>query len=394
MANEYYEFFCPVKMVAGFKALEHIPFELSSHDASRPLIITDRGVRGVGLVDIVTKALEAADMQAVDIFDDVPPDSSMITVAKIAALYREKECDSILAIGGGSVIDTAKGVNILVSEGGDDLRAYSGTGVVKRPLNPFFVIPTTAGTGSETTNVSVIKDDKTGAKVPFVSPFLLPDAAILDPRMTLSLPPKITAATGMDALTHAVESFTGLAKNPISDAYATAAMKKITTHLPEVLKNPSDAAGRLQLAEASTMAGIAFSNSMVGMVHSLGHSVGAKCHVPHGLCMSILMPHVLEFNLSESSDNIGELLLHIAGSDVYASTAVAERPAKAIATIVALKEEMYALCELPRKLSETGSVKESDLEDIARMALDDGSMMLNPIDATFEQALAVLKKAF
>jgi alcohol dehydrogenase len=394
MANEYYEFFCPVKMVAGFKALEHIPFELSSHDASRPLIITDRGVRGVGLVDIVTKALEAADMQAIDIFDDVPPDSSMITVATIAALYREKECDSILAIGGGSVIDTAKGVNILVSEGGDDLRAYSGTGVVKSPLNPFFVIPTTAGTGSETTNVSVIKDDKTGAKVPFVSPFLLPDAAILDPRMTLSLPPKITAATGMDALTHAVESFTGLAKNPISDAYATAAMKKIVTHLPEVLKNPSDAAGRLQLAEASTMAGIAFSNSMVGMVHSLGHSVGAKCHVPHGLCMSILMPHVLEFNLSLSSENIGELLFHIAGPEVYASTPVAERPEKSIATIIALKEEMYALCELPRKLSETGSVKESDLEGIARMALDDGSMLLNPIDATFEQALSVLKKAF
>ncbi|OUS32281.1 alcohol dehydrogenase [Gammaproteobacteria bacterium 45_16_T64] len=394
MANEYYEFFCPVKMVAGFKALEHIPFELTSHGASRPLIITDRGVRGVGLVDIVTNALDAVEMQAVDIFDDVPPDSSMLTVTTIANLYREKSCDSILAIGGGSVIDTAKGVNILVSEGGDDLRAYSGTGVVKKALKPFFVIPTTAGTGSETTNVSVIRDDESGAKVPFVSPFLLPDAAILDPRMTLSLPPKITAATGMDALTHAVESFIGLAKNPISDAYAASAIKKITNNLADVLRNPSDATGRLELAQASTMAGIAFSNSMVGMVHSLGHSVGAKCHVPHGMCMSIFLPYVLEFNLEECRENIGELLLHLAGPDVYAATAVADRPRKAIDTIVALKEEMYALCELPRKLSETGSVTEADLEEIAHMALDDGSMMLNRIDATFEQALAVLKKAF
>ena len=394
MANEYYEFFCPVKMVAGFKALEHISYELTSHGASRPLVITDRGVRAVGLVDIVVNAITAADMQVMAIFDEVPPDSSMLTVAAIAALYRQKECDSILAIGGGSVIDTAKGVNILVSEGGDDIRQYAGAGILQRPLKPFFVIPTTSGTGSETTSVSVIKDDVTGAKVAFVSHFLLPNAAILDPRMTLSLPPTITAATGMDALTHAVEASLCLAKNPISDAYAASAIKKITKHLPEVLNTPDDANGRLELAQASSMAGIAFSNSMVGMVHSLGHSVGAKCHVPHGVCMSILMPFVLEFNIEVIRENLAELLLHLAGPEVYAATPLAQRAEKSIATIVALKEQMYDLAKLPRTLSETGKVNEADLSEIARMALDDGSMMLNPIDATFEQALAVLRKAF
>lgn len=394
MAKDFYEFFCPVKMVAGFKALEHIPFELSSHGASKPLIITDKGVRSVGLVDHVTKAMEASNVSVVGIYEDVPPDSATSVVTKCANFYRDNGADSIIAIGGGSVIDTAKAVNILASEGGEDIKTYSGVGVLKRPLKPFFVIPTTAGTGSETTSVSVIKDDETGTKVPFVSQFLLPDAAILDPRMTQSLPPKITAATAMDALTHAVESFTCLAKNPVSDAYATAAIKKISDNLTTVLNEPGNVEGRLELAQAATMAGIAFSNSMVGLVHALGHNVGAVGHVPHGVCMSILLPHVLEFNLPERGDTIGDLLLHLAGPDVYASTPSAQRAEKAIERIRQMKEEAYAICQLPRTLSETGAVQRGDLPKIAEMSLDDAAMILNPIDATYEQALEILQQAF
>ncbi len=394
MASDYYEFFSPVKIIAGLKALEHIPFELTSQGASRPLIITDKGVRGVGLVDTVIDALAASDQQVVGIFDEVPPDSPSQVVTRAAGIYREHDADSILAVGGGSVIDTAKAVNILVSEGGDDLKAYSGSGVLKRPLKPLFVIPTTSGTGSEATLVSVIKDEETGTKMPFVSQFLLPNAAILDPRLTLGLPPKITAATGMDALTHAVESSICLAKNPVSDAYAAAAIKKISNNLVKVLEQPDDAQGRLELAQAATMAGIAFSNSMVGMVHALGHSVGAVAHLPHGMCMSILLPFVLEFNLPAVSDAIGELLLPLAGADVYASTPASDRPLKSIQFIRQLKEQVYQACELPRTLSETGAVKRNDLPRIAQMSLDDGSMLLNPIDATYEQALEILEQAF
>ncbi|MCV6603330.1 MAG: iron-containing alcohol dehydrogenase, partial [Cohaesibacter sp.] len=222
-------------------------------------------------------------------------------------------CDAIVAIGGGSVIDSAKGVNILASEQSDDLSAFSGSGAIKRALKPFFVIPTTAGTGSEVTLVAVIKDNERGIKMSFASPFLLPNAAVLDPRMTLTLPPHITAATGMDALTHAVEAYICMAKNPLSDAFATAAIQKIVAHLVNVVNKPDDIEGRLALAEAATMAGIAFSNSMVGLVHSLGHSVGAECHLPHGLCMSIFLPWVLEYNLDKCADNIGELLLPLMG---------------------------------------------------------------------------------
>lgn len=394
MAKDYYEFFCPVKIIAGFKALEHIPFELSSHGSTNPLILTDKGVKGVGLVDTVIKALDAADQKIAGIFDDVPPDSSTAVVTSAAQYYRDQKADSIIAIGGGSVIDTAKAVNILVSEGGDDVKKYSGSGILKRRLKPFFVIPTTAGTGSEATLVSVIKDDATGKKMPFISHFLLPDAAILDPRLTISLPAKITAATAMDALTHAVESFICLAKNPVSDAYAAAAIKKITANLLNVLKDPSDKDGRLELAQAATMAGIAFSNSMVGLVHALGHNVGAVAHVPHGVCMSILLPHVLSFNLKEREAEIGDLLLPLAGPEIYASTPSGQRAQRSIDFIRDLKEQVYAVAELPRTLAETGSVKRGDLPKIAQMSLDDGAMLLNPIDATYEQALDVLQQAF
>lgn len=394
MSKAYYEFFCPVKIVAGSAALEHIPFELATLSASRPLIITDKGVRGAGLIEPVLAAFAESAMDVVDIYDNVPPDSSTHVVKDIARVYREKNCDSIIAIGGGSVIDTSKGVNILVSENGTDLSEFAGVGVLKRPLKPFFVIPTTAGTGSEVTLVAVISDPDQGVKLPFTSYFLLPNVAILDPRMTLTLPPHITAMTAMDAMTHAIEAYTGMAKNPISDAYATSAIRKIAENLPRVLDKPGDTDARLELAQASTMAGIAFSNSMVGLVHSLGHSLGAMCHLPHGLCMNLFLPFVLEYNLKERGEVIGELLLYLAGAEVYARTPSHERGAKAVQVIRDMRDELNRRCKLPRTLSETGRITQDQLPRLAEMALDDGSIIFNPVEVDLEDALAVVNRAW
>ncbi|WP_372964003.1 iron-containing alcohol dehydrogenase [Marinobacter sp.] len=394
MTNKYYEFFCPVKVVAGKAALEHIPFELMSLAAKRPMIITDKGVRAAGLLDPVIAACEESGLEIIAIYDDVPPDSSTTVVGAIAKVYRKEKCDSIIAVGGGSAIDTGKAVNILVSEGGDDIAKYSGAGILKHPLKPFFVVPTTAGTGSEVTSVAVISDEKKGVKLPYASPFLLPNAAIIDPRMTLTLPPHITAATAMDALTHATESFTCIAKNPLSDAYASAAVKKISQSLLKVMDNPKDEGGRLELAQASTMAGIAFSNSMVGLVHSLGHATGATCHLPHGLCMSLFLPYVLEYNLEEIRAPLGELLLHLEGPEVYSATPANRRAEATISAIRKLRDQLYKRCELPRTLKETGKVLESQLESIATMALDDGSIMFNPKEVLFDDAMAVLQRAW
>ena len=394
MKDNYYEFFCPVKLIVGARALENIPFELGALGAQRPLVVTDRGVAGAGLVDKLRAILATGGLEIAAVYDEVPPDSSLGAVKAIARRYREAGCDALIALGGGSPIDTAKAANILASYETEDLLKYSGAGNLPKPLKPLLVIPTTAGTGSEVTYVSIVRDEERGVKVPFASPFLMPHAAVLDPRMTLSLPAQITAATAMDAMTHACESYICLAKNPMSDAYATAAVRAVAENLLKVLDHPADEAGRLALAQGAAMAGVAFSNSMVGLVHALGHSVGALCHIHHGTCMSILLPEVLEYNLEARRDAIGELLLPLAGAQVYAEAPAEQRADQAIARLRRLKDEIHARCGLPRTLSETGKVERSQLEKIAEMSLDDGSIIFNPVEVSREEALAVLERAW
>ncbi|MCG8570131.1 MAG: iron-containing alcohol dehydrogenase [Spirochaetes bacterium] len=397
--KEYYEFFCPVKMVVGHKALDHIPYELDSLGAKHPMFITDQGVVSAGLLKHVENAFKNSGMIIGPVFDEVPADSSLTVVNQLASLYQDQSCDSIIAIGGGSVIDTAKGVNIVVSEQATDLMKFTGAGALKKPLKPFIVIPTTAGTGSEVTLVAVIADHEKDQKMLFTSYFLLPNLAVLDSRMTLTLPPHLTAATGMDALTHAVEAYSCLGKNPLSDAYAFQAIGLISQHLIPVTKNPQDKERRLQMAQASTMAGIAFSNSMVGLVHTLGHTIGAICHVPHGMAMSILLPFVLEYNLKNDpsgdyQQNISQLLLPLLGDEVYASTKHEYRADKVITYIKRMKEQLYQLTKMPRTLKETGKVEEAQLEEIAQASLGDASITYNPVEVEFKEALAVLKSAY
>ena len=394
MAKPYYEFFCPVKVIAGHAALEHIPFELSSLGAKRPMIITDKGVRINNLLVPLEAAFESTDVEIGFVFDDVPPDSSLETVRAAAQAYRTNNCDAIIAVGGGSVIDTAKATNILVTEGGDDLIKYSGAHNLPRPLKPFFVIPTTSGTGSEVTMVAVVSDNQKHVKLAFASNYLMPNAAILDPRMTQTLPPHLTAMTAMDAMTHAVEAYTCMAANPISDAYATAAIKKVSNSLFTVLDNPTDAQGRLELAQASTLAGIAFSNAMVGIVHSLGHALGSVAHLPHGLCMNLFLPYVLEYNKDVNGDKIAELLLPLAGPDIYAQTPANQRADKVIATLNTMRDRLYALTKLPRTLSETGKISKEQLDEVAEKALNDGSIIYNPKEATFKDLKSILEKAW
>ena len=394
MAKPYYEFFCPVKVIAGHAALEHIPFELSSLGAKRPMIITDKGVRINNLLVPLEAAFESTNVEVGFVFDDVPPDSSLETVRAAAQAYRTNNCDAIIAVGGGSVIDTAKATNILVTEGGDDLTKYSGAHNLPHPLKPFFVIPTTSGTGSEVTMVAVVSDNQKHVKLAFASNYLMPNAAILDPRMTQTLPPHLTAMTAMDAMTHAVEAYTCMAANPISDAYAMAAVKKVSNSLFNVLDNPTDAHGRLELAQASTMAGIAFSNSMVGIVHSLGHALGSVAHLPHGLCMNLFLPYVLEYNKDVNGDKIAELLLPLAGPDIYAQTPANQRVDKVIATLNTMRDRLYALTKLPRTLSETGKISKEQLDEVADKALNDGSIIYNPKEATFKDLKSILEKAW
>lgn len=390
----YYEFFCPVKIIAGESALENIVFELQALGAKNPLIITHQSAKHTGSLDLLQQVFQHTDIKIGGIFDQVPADSSVKLVSEIAKYYRHQQCDSILALGGGSVIDTAKACNILVSEGGDDLRAYSGAHHLKRALKPLFVIPTTSGTGSEVTMVAVIADDERQEKCSFASYFLLPNAAILDPRMTLSLPAKMTAMTAMDALTHAVEAFTGLSHNVMSDGYAKVAIEKIMQNLLFTLDNLENRQARFELAQASTLAGVAFSNSMVGLVHSLGHALGAITHLPHGLCMNLFLPYVLKYNLSHNSQRLGQLLLAFAGEEIFIETPKEARAEKVIEIILQLRDELYRRVGLPRTLKEAGVVQLEQFDAIAQKALDDGSIVFNPKESTLQDIKQILQSAW
>ncbi|MGY3884012.1 iron-containing alcohol dehydrogenase [Aeromonas aquatica] len=390
--SRYYDFFCPVKLMAGEQALEQLAGELLALGATRPLLLTDKGVSGSGLATLVTRLLAEGGLPIAASWDEIPADSSTAVVEQIAAHYNAQSCDSLVALGGGSVIDTAKAVNILATLGGNRLLDYAGADSLTRPLKPLAVVPTTAGTGSEVTQVAVIRDEGSGRKVPFTSPFLLPRLAVLDPRLTRGLPLPITAATAMDAMTHAIEALIGNARNPVSDALALGAVEKIASALPLVLAQPEDSQLRLQLAEGSTMAGMAFSNSMVGLVHALGHSLGARCHLPHGLCMNLFLPTVLDYNRPEIDPELARLLLPLVGAERFAATPAALRPQASLDAICALRDSLWQAVRLPRTLAEAGVTDRSVLTEIRDLAINDGALLYNRKDADREQLLALLEQ--
>ncbi len=389
-----FEFHAPVKLISGKGSLDHLAYELQSLGVTRPLIITDKGIVQAKVVDIVISSLLEANNEKSIVFDDVPPNSSFSTIMKILNFYNQNNCDGIIALGGGSVMDSAKAVNILVSYKSEKLYDFAGAGVVNKKLRPFIALPTTSGTGSEVTKVSVIFDEQKNKKIPFSSSFLFPDTAILDPRLTQKLPVHITAATAMDALTHAIEAFIGLSKNPVSDIYAELAVEKVFKNIKLLIRDPEHLGHRQELALASTFAGIAFSNSMVGLVHAIGHSVGAHCHLHHGVCMSLFLPHVLRYQLDKCEEDISQILKFIIGEEAYFLTLKEHRASKCIEQIDSLIKFLNETAKLPISLKDTKKVSEKDFNIIAQNAINDGSMMYTIDEYGTEDVLKILKIAW
>lgn len=394
MIPKYYEFKCATKILSGEHAIEHLPYELANLGAVRVLVVTDARLNSLGMLKPVIAALEDSEIEIAAVFDDVPVDSAVEAVNALANRYREMDCSGIVAVGGGSVLDTAKGAGIVLATGEADLMHLRGSEVLSNvTLPPLVAIPTTAGTGAEVTGAAVIKDTQRDVKMAFVSFDLAPHVAVLDPRMTGALPPRLTASTAMDALVHCVEAATSRQANPLSTAYAHAAIALIRDNLPRALDDGSDTTARLALANAALMAGVAFSNAMVAVVHALGHACGAVAHVPHGEAMAILLPTAMEFNAKEPAvaETYAELLLPLAGSEVYASTPAPQRPTAAIRAVRALLARGTA-AGMPLRLSEAG-VQREQLERIAKLALDDGSIAFNPRGVEYHDALAILEES-
>lgn len=394
MLPDYYEFCNPPRLLSGSFALENIPSVLTDLRAKKPLLLSDAMLEKIGLLRTVSDALISGGIAPGGSFTEIPADSSAAVVNRAAELYRSLGCDSLVAVGGGSVLDTAKGVRLLVSQELDDIMDAMGCENVDCGLRvPFVAVPTTAGTGSEATMVAVILNPEKQVKMEFISSHLLPDAAVLDPRMTLTLPPRITASTGMDALCHALEAYTCLQKNPLSDAFAVSAVGLVRDFLPGAVKNGKDANARLAMANAAFLAGAAFSNSMVGMIHAIGHALGGVCHVPHGEAMTILMPPCMEYNYEKVGDLYGELLLPLAGPEAYAAAPAEKRGYETVAAIRRMTEDFHGFCGLPSSLRDAG-VRREDFGQVAKTALNDGAMIVNPRYVGEEDVLAVLEKAY
>ncbi len=408
---EIYQHHVPTRIVSGEAGLlANCSPELESFRGTKAGLVTDQVILSLGLIDGFKSSLAAAGIELVSVFSDVPQDSDVETVTRAANQFQEAGCSLFIAMGGGSVIDTAKAANILVTHGGD-LLDYQGAEVLTEPLLPLVVIPTTVGTGSEVTSVAVIADRVDHRKLTLVDHRLAPTVALLDPVVTRSLPPRLIAMTAMDALTHALEAYIDVAHNPFSDAWAVAAAATIRTSLPSALGDPeSDVtqAARAKLQQASTMAGIAFGHSMVGVVHAIAHALGGVAGVPHGLANALMLVEGLKCNAEVASDriaNIGTLTGFVEqGAASGPASGAASGPASGpdddvtlsnatIRAVEVFRKQVLETAGLPLTLSEAG-VTEVQIPWIVERASEDGSMIYNPKYVEPEELTQMIQSVF
>lgn len=288
---------------AAQKTGEHLK-KLACH---KVICIYDKGIKAVGIVDPIIENIKNTGIEVVE-FDEVTPDPPTCMVEKAATIAKEENVDGIVAIGGGSVIDTAKGINILLTNP-MPITQYEGSDVALNLGKVLITIPTTSGTGSEISVGAVITDEKNQRKMTIIDRKNCKAAlAIIDPQLTVGLPPHITASTGIDTLAHAVEAFTTIIANPMSDIYAEKAIELTIKNLPVVVKDGSNIDARMNMSMACTSAGIAMNDNLLHVGHALAHAMGANWHLPHGICCAIALPFAVEFNaemIPEKVERIG-----------------------------------------------------------------------------------------
>jgi len=378
-----YEFYCPVKTNSGNKALEHLPIELNALNSRNPFIIASKDIGGKGAVQKIINAFKNSGI-TIGIYDAVPDVPDMKCIEEISNIYRNKEHDSIVALGSGSVVNVAKAVNIAVSCNIHSLKNLAGDDLITDPLGPFVLVPTLSGTGYETSRFAKIED------LTFSSHFLMPDIVVIDPRIIKAKDSQIVVATVMSALTHAVEAYTCQAKNPLTDMYAYAAIQYIVENLVNVVKKSRSRKGRMALANATAMAGCVLSRTTLGIVHTLGEVVSNMFDIPHGICMDVLLPYGLEYNTIKNDFHTSDLLLPLAGFDEYARTSEKLRARVAINMIIQMQHDLYDVTKgkIPRTLEEA-EVPRYMLQDIAEKAVS-----LDSAEFDFEGYLTVLEHAW
>jgi alcohol dehydrogenase class IV len=324
----------------------------------RILIVTDGIISKLGLLKDLTDALSAGGA-AYAVFDEITPDAPIPLIERGIAFYREHDCDAIVAVGGGSSMDASKVIAVAIANPHKPLRSLAG--YFKGLNNPVrvYAVPTTAGTGSEVTVAAVISDPERHTKLVVVDTRIVPKMAALDPTLMTGLPPPITAATGIDALTHAVESYVGNWTTPYSDGMALSAVGLIFENLPKAYQDGKDLLAREKMSLASTYAGLAFTRANVGYVHAIAHQFGGRYHTPHGLANAIMLPHVLAFSMPAIRPRLAQLALRAKVADESDDDDTAA--AKFLDAVIALNDSLG----IPRHLA---ALKEADIPALARAA--------------------------
>jgi alcohol dehydrogenase len=370
---------------------EELGFEMEKLGGTKAVLYTDKGLIQAGVAQMVIEAINASSLELVGVYDKIVQDARLELINEGAAFYRKCGADCMVVVGGGSVMDTAKAINIMIGGGHEDfspLAEQVGLFDGARPLPPHIAFPTTAGTGAEVTYAMVVLNDIAKAKVAVGHPFCTPDIAMLDPELTVKLPPKITAFTAMDAMTHAIEAITTVSANPISDGLGLHAIRIITNYLPKAMKNPGDVEARGYLLIASTMAGMSFINAFTGGVHATAHALGALYGIPHGLANSIMLPHVMSFNLEEKPERF-VLIADAMGVRVDGMTP--DQAARAAVQSVKDMQKSVGLTQTLKDFDVPGN--REALQPLIDLAMGDSQLPYNPRDLEEDDVYNLYLKA-
>ena len=378
------ELYQPRHTLIGRDGITMIPHFLRRLSATRVLVVTDKGLMKIGTAGKVTAVLDDAKIDYV-IYDGVQPNPTVTIVNEAFAFYQEKQCGAIIAIGGGSPIDVAKAVSILSANGGR-IQDYNGVNKSKKHGAPIIAVNTTAGTGSECTRAYVVTDEEAKSKMLMVDTNCLSHLALNDPMLMVGMPPSLTAATGIDALTHAIESYICNTHTPYTDALALEAIRLISGALREAVRDGSDMDARTDMCWAEYMAGLAFSNAGLGLVHGIAHQLGGYYNIPHGLANAIMLPRVLEYNriycmsrLAAIAQAMGEKVDNLSVDE--ASKQAIEAVRRLIADV-----KIPPLCETKFRME--------DIDVLAENALKDTATLTNTVRPTLDDVKTIIAKTY
>ncbi|MGL6260317.1 L-threonine dehydrogenase [Vibrio sp. WXL210] len=377
-------FYIPSVNLMGTGCLNEAISSIQSFGYKKALIVTDSVLNQIGIVAKVTKLLDEVGVSSV-VFDQTKPNPTIENVNDGLAMFKQGECDCVISLGGGSPHDCAKGIALLATNGGE-IKDYEGVDQSAKAQAPLIAINTTAGTASEMTRFCIITDEARHIKMAIVDKHVTPIISVNDPELMLAKPASLTAATGMDALTHAIEAYVSIAATPVTDAVAIKAIEMIQANLRQAVNHGDDITARDNMAYAQFMAGMAFNNASLGYVHAIAHQLGGYYDLPHGVCNAILLPHVQQYNAQVSPARLRDVAKAM-GVNV-AAMSDSEAAQAGLEAIRQLSKDVA----IPAGLEELG-VKKGDFDTLAENALKDACGFTNPKQATHDEIKEILDAA-